>query len=345
MSEGSRWGRTWCLAALAAAAALGAVPVARAATALMRRPYPIAAVAMDGDRVAVASYPQNCARVDLTDVRGARPVRLSRRSVLYCEGAFGGSRGAFIALAGSRAYWVFALPGNGLYPELLTAAPGSFERQLVPPGVGDRTVGPFLGPVAASGTTLAYSTYRLEQTCAPAGDCTFSPPLDATLTLRGRRVAVPAPGGIVGSVDSGRAAVMLGDGRVAVVRAHGPSLVVSTGLRSARSVAIAGGRLVVLAGERLYAFDATSGRLHGSYPAAGATHVDLWAGIAVLTTGRTVVALRVANGHRRTIATVSRGRRLGGYAEVEAGGIVWATTPAPGPGTSIVWRVPLPALR
>jgi len=331
--------RTGC-AALIASASLGVVSAAHAATALMRRPYPIVAVAVDGDRVAVASYPQNCARVDLTDVRAARPVRLSRRSVLYCEGAFGGSRGAFLALAGSRAYWVFSLPGNFLYPELLTAAPGSFERQLVPPGIGDRTVGPFLGPVAASGSTLAYSTYRIAQ----ATDGTLSPPYDTTLTLGGHRVALPAPGGIVGSVDSGRAAVMLSDGRVAVVRARGPALIVSTGLRSARSVAIAGNRLVVLAGERLYAFDATTGRPHGSYPATGATHVDLWAGVAVLTTRHGVVALRVANGHRRAIATVARGRRLAGFAEVESGGIVWATTPS-GPGTSIVWRVALPTLR
>jgi hypothetical protein len=273
-------------------------------------------------------------------VRAARPVRLSRRSVLYCEGAFGGSKGAFLALAGSRAYWVFALPGNNLYPELLTAAPASFERQLVPPGIGDRTLGPFLGPVAASGTTLAYSSYRQQQ----APDGTISPPLDATLTLHGTRVAVPAPGGVVASVDSGRAAVLLGDGRVAVVRTAGPAVVVSTGLRSAQSAAIAGNRLVVLAGGRLYAFDAANGRPHGSHAAPGATHVDLWAGIAVLTTRRTVTAVRVANWHRRTITVVGAHRRVAGWAEVESGGVVWATAPE-GPGTNIVWRVPLPQVR
>jgi hypothetical protein len=352
-----RHGTTWCAAAVAAAAVLQAVPAAPGATELMRRPYPIVAVAMDGGQVAVASLPQNCARVDLTDVRAARPVRLSRRSVLYCEGAFGGSKGAFLALAGSRAYWVYVGNGNALYQTLFTGAPGSPQRTLLQ-STGDRTlapVGPFVGPLAASDTTFAYSQWRrvwLPLGCNPfAEQCTLSAPRDMTLTLNGGRVAVPSPGGVVASVDKGRAAVMLSDGRVAVVSRHATPVITQPIARVTGRVgdaALSGRWLAVLANGRIWVYDSATGRFRSGLgrPAQGATHVDVWNGIAVIATRRQVVAVRLANGHRQVIQQLGRGRRFVGGAQIESGGIVWATQPVhdAGHGLHAIYRVPIPHL-
>jgi len=353
-------------AAVTLAAAASHAAAARGSVLLSSRTTAVAGLAMDGDEVAIADtaptrvslpFPpwsalERCDRVDLVDVRGGAPVRLSRnRPAYYCDGgAFGGTpRGESVALAGSRAFWIYRDPGNFLYQSLLTAAPGSAERTMIAatPAGADPDLGPFLGPVAASGTSLAYSTYRVTRTCRPTGECVFSPPRDTTLTLRGGRVALPAPGRIVASVDSGRAAVLLADGRAAVVTRRAPALIARGGPHTATSAAIAGRWLVTLAANRLWAYDAATARLHGSFPARGALHVDSWAGIAVYTTRRQIVAIRLSNGHRRLMQQVAPHRAFIGGAEVEAGGIVWATAPAQSTDRplNLVWRLPLPSLR
>jgi hypothetical protein len=141
--------------------------------------------------------------------------------------------------------------------------------------------------------------------------------------------------------------VLLVDGRVAIVQHGAPAKVVGGGHGTARGAALAGRWLVVLAANRLWVYDARSGGFHASYPAVGATRVDLYAGIAVLTTRLKLVAVRVTNGHRRVVSTLGRGRAFVRGAEVEAGGVVWATQPARVPlnGLNVVYRLPLPAIR
>jgi hypothetical protein len=372
---GERGWVSWCrrvfvVAGAAIAVGAAAAAPARAATAANGRSVLwratnalVDVVAMDGFQVAIADtrflslYPPRsrliapyfCDRVELVSVHGGAPTRLSRHDFFhYCDGGGSGVRG--LALAGSRAYWDYDYQHSDPRQQvLLTGAPGSAERMLVGPVIRtDHELGPFLGPIAASGTSLAYSTYRLTKSCLPT-HCTFSVPLDTTLTLRGERVALPAPGGIVASVDSGRAAVLLDDGRVAIVTRHAPPVIVGPAPRAqgpAGGAAVAGRRLVVLAAQRLWAYDAATGHLHASWPAKGAMRVDLWNGVAVITTRRQIVAVRLSNGHRQLIQQISRGRAFVGGAQIEAGGIVWATNTLhlryidP----SIVWHVPLPAL-
>jgi hypothetical protein len=306
-----------------------------------------------------------CNEVDLANITSRRLVRLSLRSRgYYCNnGGFGGSeRASYLALAGSRAYWVYQDSGNYLYQSLFTGAPGSPQRTLLDhtfPGV-DRDLGPFIGPLAASGATFAYSQWQrvgLPPGCDPTGnvgpDCTsVSAPQDFTLTLHGSRVALPAPGGIVASVDdTGRAAVMLSsEGRVAIVARNAQTTITTpipgVGGRVA-DAALAGRWLAVLAGKRIWAFDSQNGHLRASWPARGAAHVDVWNGIAVFATRRQVIAVRLANGHRQVIQELGAGRKVVGGAQIESGGIVWATQPVPFVGRGLlnaIYRVPVPHL-
>jgi hypothetical protein len=374
---GSRYGRSLVVVVGAAivAAAAGGLPAQAASNADGRTivvrtpPGDIGFVAMDGFEVAIVDWPRACQRVEFVALSGGPPTRGPRRSVVsLCHAKYFVSS---LALAGSRAYWVANTGVMSLYQSLLTVAPGSAVRTLIPEAPGsDNDLGPFLGPLAASGSTFAYSQWRavwLPPGCDPvAPQCTRSAPLDTTLTLRGRRVALPSPGGIVASVDSGRAAVLLSEGRVAIVTRHAPPVIAAVpGANGpADGAAIAGRRLVVLAHQRLWAFDAATGRLHASWPAAGGTSVDLWNGTAVYTTKRQIVngtpvyttkeqivAVRLANGHRRLIQRLGHGREFIRGAQIEAGGIVWAsTTTLPAwqhgyHGPDVVVRVPLPALR
>jgi hypothetical protein len=66
----------------------------------------------------------------------------------------------------------------------------------------------------------------------------------------------------------------------------------------------------------------------------------------VFTTRRQIVAVRLSNGHRRLIQQVGRGCGFTGGAQIEAGGIVWATAPTRvlPHGLFVAWRLPLPAL-
>ena len=365
------------VAAGVASLAVAAPPATAAAsvrtTVFASRLWKLGAITMDGSNVAVVRgatlevFPPHqrpsfrfCGEVDLVNVASRRLVRLSLRSRgLYCaDNYFGG----YLALAGRRAYWVYNLSGNFLYQSLFTGAPGSAQRTLVDhtfPGVYPE-LGPYIGPLAASGATFAYSQWRrvgLPPGCDFSGnvgpECTsVSAPQDFTLTLQGSLVALPAPGGLVASVDdAGRAAVMLAsEGRVAIV-ARNAQTTITTPIPGVSGrvadAALAGRWLVALAGKRIWAFDSQNGHLRASWPAQGATHVDVWNGIAVFATRRQVIAVRLANGHRQVIQQLNRGRTFVDAAQIEASGIVWATRPVrdvDNHGLNAIYRVPVPHL-
>jgi hypothetical protein len=324
--------RTVLSAALTAAALSAALPApAAAGSVVLRTRFDLSAVALDGDHVAYVVSGPGCQRVELLPLRDGSVVRLSGGGAAFCEGAFGGQAsslqepyfGRFLALAGTRAYWVFAANGNFLYQSLQTGAPGTRARTVVPLATADRDTGPFLGPLAAAGSTLAYSRYGVTRTCVGTV-CTSSRPEHTTLTLRGHRVALPAAG-VVTSVDAGRAVVALSDGRVAIVRVGRPAVVAATGTASVVDAALGGRRLVVVVRDRLLVFDAASGRLHAAYALPGARTVDVWHGVAAVTAGQRLYAVNLANGHRRLVAQLGRTRAFVGAAQIDAGRIVWAT--------------------
>jgi len=362
------------LSSLAAPVAASAATTSQARTTVFSsKLWKLDAIAMDGSKLAIARearlqvFPPGvrrptfalCHEVDVTGVISPRLVRVSLRSRGdYCgNGGFGQSEASsFLTLGGSHAYWVYAQLGNTEVAQtLFTGAPGTTQRVLFRPVPGQRPTGPFLGPIAASGPTLAYSQWRrvyLPLGCDPfaGGQCTLSAPRDMTLTLDGHRISVPAPGGVVASVDKGRAAVMLGDGRVAVVSRHAAPVITTPISRVTGRVddaALAGRWLVLLVNQRMCVFDAATGRARAAcWPAQGATHVDVWNGIAVVATHRQIVAVRLSNGHRHVIQQLGAGRKFVGGAQIEAGGIVWATQPVHDTGTGLnaIFRVPVPLL-
>ena len=359
--------RVACLAtAGAAAVALGMLvaPPCEAATparttVFASRLWKLEAIAMDGSNVAIARDATSrrsrrserptfmiCREVDLANVTSRRLVRLSLRSRGdYCnDGDFGGSeRASFLALAGSRAYWVYPAAATTSTSRSSPARPEARSARCSVGRTGTADTGPFIGPLAASGTTFAYSQWRrvgLPPGCDPdvGPDCTsVSAPQDFTLTLRGSRVALPAPGGLVASVDgAGRAAVMLSsEGRVAIV-ARNAQTIITTPIPGVSGrvadAALAGRWLVALAGQRIWAFDSENGHLRAVWPAQGAAHVDVWNGIAVFATRRQVspCASRTDTGWWSSSSAADAASSRG--AQIEAGGIVWATQPVTSPG-------------
>ena len=98
----------------------------------------------------------------------------------------------------------------------------------------------------------------------------------------------------------------------------------------------------------MVAFDSATGRPHAVWPAQGATHVDVWNGIAVIATHRQVVAVRLSNGHRQVIQQLGVGRTFVSGAQIEGGDSVCATQPVrdvDNHGLNAIFRVPVPHLR
>jgi hypothetical protein len=99
------------------------------------------------------------------------------------------------------------------------------------------------------------------------------------------------------SVDSNRIATLYRDGTVTVMTAAGAP-VSHFAVGQARAVALRGDTLAVLRSGHVAIYEATKGALTQSWPVpAGARTIDLYYGIAVIASGRDVVALNVATGH------------------------------------------------
>jgi hypothetical protein len=149
-----------------------------------------------------------------------------------------------------------------------------------------------IAEVAADGQTLAYAVTR-----------------NAGPTRVGRVHGLNSAGSTVVSsaarlsVDRGRVAVLRRDGSVDVL--EGNRVLRTFAATRARAIALRGDQLVVLTRRTLDVYGLLDGRLLHSWrvPAGTSAAVDVHYGVAVLTAGRTVLAVRLATGHRRGLLT------------------------------------------
>ena len=149
-----------------------------------------------------------------------------------------------------------------------------------------------IAEVAADGQTLAYAVTR-----------------NAGPTRVGRLHGLNSAGSTVVSsaarlsVDRGRVAVLRRDGSVDVL--EGNRVLRTFAATRARAIALRGDQLVVLTRRTLDVYGLLDGRLLHSWrvPAGTSAAVDVHYGVAVLTAGRTVLAVRLATGHRRGLLT------------------------------------------
>ena len=123
------------------------------------------------------------------------------------------------------------------------------------------------------------------------------------------------------SADGGRIAVLAADGAISV-RTKSGARVRSFVSRGATSLALSGNALAVTARDgRLHVYSVSAGRqLHSWTLPAGAAHVDLQYGIAVVTAGRSVYAIDVPSGRTALLAKTPVAPR----AQIEPIGVVYA---------------------
>ena len=309
----------------AAVASIASVPIATAAA-----PNPtkvvtgwIDALAMDGPNVAYsAENASDCRNVVVWNVLTGKATRVSGPASGRCgDDEPDGQLVGALAIAGDEAAWIRTIAGNTESDETLFA--GSIatprEHQLATARrTGDPpTLGTWLGGLAGSGTVLAASAWRTDS----AGATTAS----SLRTIAGSRLTTIATdtGAVAAlSTDLGRIAVLRADGTVALLTATGTLIHVVTP-SSAKEIALRKDYLLVLTKTRtLEIYNSRTGAFIRQWPvAAGAAHLDLYAGIAVYATWRTLHAIQLTTGRDVAIASLKRAVVADG---IEAPGVVYA---------------------
>jgi hypothetical protein len=282
-------------------------------------PYPVAVLAASGSRAALVSperiwAPTRTSMPPLVvwDAHSGRTQRLALPGCQQPESvALLAGRVAFDCPSGhaevfGRAVRVFPL-GSGRGLELANGiAGGGLPPARLP------------GRVAGRGDLLAFSTYLF----AGSRLAGVAPSRDARLwRLEGRRKALVLRGADAGepaAVDRGRLVVERTDGRVALLRPDGrvlgrvapggpASSTASLGILERPSAGLAGRDLVVLRGDRLLVYDASSFRLrHALRVERRSRLAGVSDGLVAWATGTNIYLLRLRDGRRATIRTTSR---------------------------------------
>ena len=270
----------------------------------------LADLAMDGSRVALAvrNWRGECDAVVYWNITWNYAIPITEEEERTCAWSRRGGTIQSVSLAGLRAAWVMRVSGE----ERLVAASSvdCFERLVVTARTvrGERIV-------SHSG-----DTGRLAYLVAGSSGSTLG---NLDPRMRGQTLATDSDAPLQTVVDGGLVAVLLPDGTVRVRTGRGaPPRTIEVG--AARTIALHAQQLVTLTEDgTLDVHDVASGRLLGSWPApTGARpRLDVHFGVAVLTSGRNVYVVSLANG-RTAVAARSQAPAI---AAIEAPGIAYAS--------------------
>lgn len=273
---------------------------------------PIRAFSLGGTRVAlvVAGGAGRCDRVVFWDIPWRSADQVSEDAGPTCGGVDVSRRISDIALGGARAQWITLHRGR----PMIVAADDIGCQEWVIQRLSDRGHRISLAGIAADGPTLAFALVNrsARSSVSDIGRVTGGYRSQNVFRVRGTVHALSAHGG--------RIAVLAANGTISV-RTESGAPVRSFVSRGATSLALSGSALAVTAHSRLHVYSVSTGRLLHSWTLpAGAAHVDLQYGIAVVTTGRLVYAIDVASGRTAPLAKTPVPAR----AQIEPMGVVYA---------------------
>jgi hypothetical protein len=296
---------------------------------------PVAALAIDGDRVAYdldsrnATQPNAVNKVLVWNVRTGKTIEVSGKKTAGGDDTSTGAGVFQLAIAGTRVAWLVNEGGNlegddYLFTSSLTSPK---ERKVAsamrsgdncPGREASNCAGPWLGGLVGSGSTIALNRW----TTNSQGTVTSG----GLYVLEGTKMTSIATGAdtvSAVSADERREAVLRSDGSVAVYSKSGNVLVTVTPT-SAEAVALSGKNLVVLGkGRKLELYDAQTGSLRKtlSVPGKGPENLDAQGNIAIYTTGSSVHAVNLSSGKDRAVGTLAN--RIA-FARISSAGLAYA---------------------
>jgi hypothetical protein len=312
------------LLGLVAAALVLALPAGAAGPRVKNTKGWIESLAMDGPRVAYAvEGGSGCTKVLVWNVRTEGGAVVSGPKTCDADSTSTGAGVREIAVAGARVAWIVNQGGNSESDDYLyTATLGGQKERLVATafrsGDVDGTLkGAWMNHLVGAGDRIAVNRFTTDA----SGTITQASlqRLDTGLTT----LVLGKPSLYAASLDLGRVAVLRPDQKVAIYDAATKQLLLTIAPTSAKEVALRKDYAVVLTRTKtVEVYDSHTGLLLRRWPvAAGASRLDVHSGIAAYAVGRTVFAIRLADGRDAPIATAPRA--IDGL-EIEAPGIVYA---------------------
>jgi hypothetical protein len=274
---------------------------------------PIRAFAVDGPRVALAvgDLSGTCDRIVFWHIPWHFKSQITSGTEATCPPMHASGGITSVAIGNSRIEWVtrYGASTTVLAASTIACKEWVVTRLRSEPG------GDSLGGVAGDRGVLAFALGRHERELRGASSL-------ATVGGRWRARTIADGGGIptAVSVDGNRIATLRQDGTVDVRRRDG-SLVRELAPKAV-SISLRDDRLVVLTREHTVAvYSVPTGAELGRWPTPAGTRpeIDVYYGVAVLTSGRTVYALDLATGRRVVIARAPTDV----HAAIEAPGIVY----------------------
>jgi hypothetical protein len=297
---------------------------------------PVAALAVDGGRVAYdldarnASSPNATNRVVVWNVRTGKTTKVSGKKTAIADNTSTGAGVFQLAIAGSRVAWLVNEGGNLEGDDYLftSSATNPGERQVAsamrtgdncPGREATRCAGPWLGGLVGSGSVVALNRWTTDS----QGDVTSG----GLYVLNGTHLKSIATGAgtvLAVSSDAGREAVLRPDGSVAVYSASG-NVQVTVNPPNAQEVALSDKSLLVLSKHRQLAlYDAHTGSLRKTFFVHGTKqprNLDVQGNIAIYTVGSALHAVNLSSGKDRAIRELRGGPIL---ADIDGAGLVYA---------------------
>jgi WD40 repeat protein len=297
---------------------------------------PIAALAIDGSRIAYDASAKNVTkphatnRVLVWNVRTGKTVKVSGAKTAVSDDVVGGGV-LQLAIAGRRVAWLLNEGGNLESDDyLFTSSVASPKERKVASALrsgescgadgGSHCAGPWLGGLVGSGNLIAMNRWTTD------GNGTVT---DAQLdVLSGTKLKQAATGANTlqaDAADGGRVAVLHSDGAVAVYSNSGQVLM-TLPPASAKEAALDGKNLVVVSETRqLQVYDSSTGSLKKTLPThgRGLHNLDVQGNIAIYTTGPSVRAVNLSSGKTRAVVTLGKHSEIL-FARISSAGMAYA---------------------